>query len=243
MRILIVLLSLLLAHSSYAIEMIGFGSTLGPGSHTFDTNSRVTGSANPLDNTYTCGAGTTLLVVAIAADANGSGSNYLRTGGAPTYNSVTMTQAGPTRVYSTTGEVAVEIFYLIDPPTGSAYTVSIPNTRPNALYVQRSSYKASTGYTSALDNVNGGTGVSANPGVLATTTVNGAVIVGAAGTGHLAGFTADSHTTLDLTTIGTAFGEGNQYYLQATAGEVTLSWTASTDDWAAAVAAFKVVAQ
>ena len=236
----LLLLILLLPVRAEAIILVGFGA--GAGSHTFDTNNRVEGNANPLDNAYTCGAGTTLLVVAIAADAASSGSTYVRTGGAPTYNGVTMEQAGTTRVYSTTGEVAVEIFYLIDPPTGSAYTVSIPNTRPNALYVQRSSYKAGTGFTSALDNTNGGTGVSANPGVIATPTVNGAVIVGIVGDGHISGPTGGNQTVLNNTDDG-AFGDGNQYALQETAGEITLSWTASSDDWAAAVAAFKVVAQ
>ena len=51
--------------------------------HTFDTKYRFTGDGNPVSDTYTCGSGTTLLVVGMVV-VGGIRSNY----GAPTYNGI-----------------------------------------------------------------------------------------------------------------------------------------------------------
>ena len=124
--------------------------------HTFDTTNFFEGTASPLEASYTCGSGATLLVVGIVAHGATA-----RTGGAPTYNSVAMTQVGETR--SSGQEAVVEMWYLPSPPTGSAYTISVPNSGSLTLHVIASSYKAQSGYTSTLDVTNYATGSSTNP--------------------------------------------------------------------------------
>jgi hypothetical protein len=75
--------------------------------HTYDTKLRFNGTANPLTSPYTCGSGTTLLVLGIVTPVN-----FTRPGGAPTYNGVAMTQAFTPQGAS---NIAVEMWYLANP--------------------------------------------------------------------------------------------------------------------------------
>ena len=202
--------------------------------HTFGTTVRFTGGGNPVTQNYTVGAGGTLLVVSIVGDNNAN-----RTGGAPTYNGIALTQANSTRIAT---ETETEMWYLINPPTGAAYPISIPNGGGGMnLYVIASSYSAQPGYTSALDVTNGNTnGGSANPSVSVNTTANGDVIVGAMGNGNTAVPSADSGNTLFMTDNG-SFSDNGQYSFQATAGAIAMGWTVGSDDWGVVVAAFKEV--
>src|SRR3989338_4909519 len=204
--------------------------------HTFDTSARFTGATNPLASNYTSGAGSTVLVLSIVA----GGTN--RAGTAPTYNGVALTQAVAPVRYATGGEASVELWYLINPPTGAAYSISIPNTGLVTLYVVASTYKAQSGYTSALDVVNTGTGASTNPSASVTTTAAGDVIFAGIGAGAQA-WVPTGRTGIQLYDVDNgAFGDGSQYILQASAGAQAMSWTFGTsDDWAIAVAAFKEV--
>ena len=204
--------------------------------HTYDTKLRFTGAASPLNSDYTCAAGVTVLVVSVVT----AGSTN-RAGGNPTFNSVTLSQADILRKYATSPETSCELFYLLDPPTGSAYQISVPNTGTKTLYVVASSYKAQSGYASALDQQNGNTGNTANPSVSVTTTVNGAVIVGVMGNGLTSVPTGRSGTILYETDNGQHI-DAAQYYLQAAAGAWATSWTIAADDWCVCVAAFKEVA-
>ena len=206
--------------------------------HTADTNSRFTGTSNPLTTSYTCGAGTKLLVLGIVTGATAPVTP--RAGGAPTYNGVSLTQADSTRAGDTNPEVSVELWYLLAPPTGSAYTISIPNNNGASLYVQASSWKPASNKVSALDVANGdaSVGTSANPSVSVTTTADGDVVIGILGDGQDTAPTAVSHTILNGTDDGN-FSDNNQYSLQTSAGLITFSWTVSANDWGAVIAAFK----
>jgi hypothetical protein len=201
--------------------------------HTFDTKLRFTGATSPLTNSYTCGTGATLLVVSVVT----AGSTN-RAGGNPTYNGITLSQADQLRKYATSPETSCELFYLLAPPTGSVYTISVPNTGGRTLYVVASSYKAQAGYTSALDVTNGNTGLSANPSVSVTTTTNGDVIVGVMGNGLTSVPTGRSGTVLYETDNGQHI-DAAQYYLQTNLGVWATSWTIASDDWCVCVAAFK----
>jgi hypothetical protein len=198
--------------------------------HTYDTKLRGTGSANPQTLSYTCGSGTTLLVLGIVTEGATA-----RTGGAPTYNGVAMTQVDTTR---TATETNVEMWYLANPSTGSAYDISVPNSNTLTLYLIASSYKAASGYTSTLDVSNGTTGSTADPSLSVTTNVDGDVVVDILGHGYHKIPTANSHSLLYSTDDG-AYTDSAQYALQASAGLITLSWTANADDWAMIVGAFK----
>jgi hypothetical protein len=173
--------------------------------HTFDTNLRFTGSNNPLTQSYTCGSGATVLCLGIV-----TGGSVARAGGAPTYNGVSLTQADSTRIYASSPETSCELWYLLAPPTGAAYTISVPNTGTKSLYVQASSYKAASGYTSVLDVENGFTGLTSFSHATVTTTLDGGVIVGVGGGGSDTAPWLLSGTVLNRTDNGT-FSDSNQY--------------------------------
>jgi hypothetical protein len=213
-----------------AVVIAFFSVQAAQAAHTYDTKLRGTGSANPQTLSYTCGSGATLLVLGIVAEGATS-----RTGGAPTFDGVAMTQVDSTQ---TATETNVEMWYLVNPSTGSAYDISVPNSNTLTLYLIASSYKAASGYTSALDVSNGTTGSTANPSLLVDTNVDGDVVVDVLGHGYHKVPTANSHTLLYSTDDG-AYTDNAQYALQVTAGSITLSWTANADDWAMIVGAFK----
>ncbi len=200
--------------------------------HTYDTKARFTGTANPLTQSYTCGSGATLLVLGIVTEGATA-----RTGGAPRYNSVPMVQVNSTRIAT---EVNVEMWYLANPSTGSAYTIAVPNSNTRTLYVIASSYKAASGKTSALDVSSGDVQTNANPYVCVWPTADGAVIVDILGDGYDTAPTANDHTLLYKTGDGT-YSDNAQYYLQPASGQDCPDWTVGSDDWAMIVGAFKEV--
>lgn len=203
--------------------------------HSIDTKLQFNGATSPLTSNYTCGTGTTLLVVTIV-----TGGSTIRAGGAPTYNGVAMTEVYSGIIYATSPEESVDMYYLLAPPTGNVYQISVPNTGTKNLYCVASSYKAQSGYTSAFDVKNSNTGLTTTPTNTVVTTVNGDVIVQVCGDGAQNKPSANSHTLLYSTDDG-AYSDNHQYTLQATLGSITLTWTASSDDWASIAGAFKEV--
>jgi hypothetical protein len=195
--------------------------------HTFDTKTQINGSTNPFTLSYTCGTGTTLLVLSISSVAS------VRSGGSPTYNGITMT---PIYTGITNGNYYLDMYYLVNPSTGSAYQISIPNTDSDFLVIVASSYKAQSGYTSALDVATYKANQSStNPTDTVTTTVNGDVIVQDV---------TDSQSTSanNYILLYSNYGANDyQYALQASYGSITLSWTCVTGTWADITAAFKEV--
>ena len=126
---------------------------------TYDTKANKARSRNSsgLTLSYTCGAGATLLVLGIVVDGLTA-----RTGGAPTYNGVALTQAS-INAQAVAGETTVELWYLLSPPTGAAYNLAVPDDNNVYLTLEASSYKAQSGYTSALRTADLGTGTGTNP--------------------------------------------------------------------------------
>ena len=203
--------------------------------HTYDTKAQTAtfANTNPTTLSYTCGAGTTLLVLKIQH------TNASRTGGAPTYNGVAYTQVGAEVLNAQ--EVGVEMWYMPNPPTGSAYTISVPNAASGSMRITAASFKAQSGYTSALDQ-NTSTNVDgANPSLNRTTTVNGDACLDVLGHGYLNPPTARTHTLLYTNDEGALTFE-TQYALQASLGLITMSHTVATDDVAMIMACFKEVA-
>lgn len=203
--------------------------------HTLDTSQQNNSlTANPATFSYTSGAGTTVLVLNLVVV-----NSTARTGGAPTYNGVAMTQADGTRMAT---ETNTEMWYLLNPPTGSAYTVSIPNTNTRTIRAFTATAKAQSGYTSALDVVNGATGTTANPSVSVTTTTAGDFVTSITGHG------SNSLGTGNKTRYGGVWGIDHgayvsmrMYELQAAAGATTHTYTVGADDWGMVVTAFKQV--
>ncbi|MFA4934532.1 MAG: hypothetical protein WC568_01725, partial [Candidatus Methanoperedens sp.] len=202
--------------------------------HTFDTSSQAVAATSPVTLSYTAGSNSTVLVVGLAIN-----SLTARAGGAPTYNGIPLTQANVTQTAAS--EVAAELWYLLNPPTGSAFTISVPNTGTFSIRVIASTYNASAGYSSALDIAGGWTGSTANPSNSLTTTVNGDAIVDIMGNSKNTAETANNQVLLFANDEGN-WNTAAQYALQATAGAITFTHTiAIPNDWGHIMAAFKEV--
>lgn len=207
--------------------------------HTFGNVSALQNhTADPATFSFTPDAGSTVLVLFIIGVTSTD-----RTGGAPTFNGVAMTQADSTRKAASAPETTTELWYLLSPPITTA-NISIPNTGVLQLRSIAATGKAGAGTTSALDVANGGSGTSINPSVSVTTNVNGDIIFAGIGSGANTWAPTSQDGTILSNFDGGNYGGGAQYLLQPTAGTQAMGWafSAATDDWAAVVAAFKEVA-
>lgn len=201
--------------------------------HTYDTKNRTEkDDSNPVLVSITPTSGATLLVLGLVMKYDVD-----RTGGAPTFDGVALTQAGSTQ--KSTTEATAELWYLISPSIGT-YNVSVPNTGAEEINAVASVFKAGAGLVSAFDVVTGGNGESADPSFNITPTVDGAVIVDVMGTGKDTVPYGNTQTILYSTDNG-SYSDNHQYALQATAGQITFGWSVAYDDWAMVVAAFKTV--
>ena len=91
-------------------------------SHSFGAlTAQASGTQNPRTLSVTVAAGDTVLVVPIVV-----ASATLRTGGDPSYNSRALTQMGTTQQAASSPETSVELWYLLNPPVGTA-NISVPN--------------------------------------------------------------------------------------------------------------------
>lgn len=197
----------------------------------YDKTANFTGTSDPLTASYTCDGSAKLLILGIVV-----GAGSARTGGAPTYNSVAMTQADSTR---TGTETSTELWYLIDPTAGSSQTISVPNTGAATLWVKASSYLPPPGRSIAFDTATGNQTSGANPSVSITPTVNGALIYAVLGDGANAAPSAQSWNNINRTAHST-YSEDNQYNLLGQARASSATWTVATGSWGMCVAAFKV---
>lgn len=199
--------------------------------YAFSNSGQVAGALSPQTLSYTCASGVKLLVVCLAINA------AARTGGTPTYNGVAMTQAGIKR---SQGAQSAEIWFLVMPPTGSAYNISVPNTGVATVAIIASSYVGDPGFTYALDVTGGANGTTANPSNSVTTTVAGDVVIDVMSNGDNSIGTANNQTLLFWTDEG-IWNSAAQYDIQAAAGAITFSYTVEADNWAHCIAAFKQV--
>lgn len=140
--------------------------------HTFDTSLYTdANTSNPITFNYTCGTGVTLLVVGIYT------ATTARAGTQPLYGGKSFTDFLG-RVTFDYGDGAGELWYLQNPSTGSAYSISIPNTAGATNYIRTSSYKAGAGNTTVYDTsvwVNNTSGaINASSNIAAT--ANGMVV-------------------------------------------------------------------
>jgi hypothetical protein len=155
-----------------------------------------------------------------------------RTGGAPTYNSVTMTDSGAGFVFNDPGECGVEVWYLLSPDTGSSYAVNVPNSGALLFDISVTSWIPSVG-GAAFDAQNSGTGTTQNPSITVTTGNANDLMVGALGSGDRDAPTAGTNYTLIHTRdIGNQTW-GTEYDLDTGgSGGVTVDFgTARADDW------------
>jgi hypothetical protein len=198
------------------------------------TTANVTSTANPLTANFTCGSGSTLLVVSLIYVGAVN-----RAGGAPTYNGIALQPVGTPRRGVTSPECTAEMWYLLRPPIGLARSVSIPNSGALAMKAYVSSAKSSRG--ASFLNATGGAGTTGtNPtGNVSTTsgdTITFAVVASGATTWLP---TARTGVQIGDDDLG-AWGGGAQYFIKPTAGAQAMSWTFPTsEDYGLVVGAFK----
>jgi hypothetical protein len=192
-------------------------------------------NTNPSTLSINPSVGATVLTVAILPDGA-----TLRAGGAPTYNGVTMLQAGTTQKAASAPETSCELWYILNfSPDGLSHNISIPNTGLIGLKVCASSFNSTN--PAAFDVAGGSNGTSANPSVSVNTATAGELVVAALGDGLLTSPTAQSGTTITDRDNG-PWVDSHQYTIAGAAGSVASSWTIASDDWCVCVAAFKEVA-
>lgn len=207
--------------------------------HTFGKSTvRTSSAANPITSAaFSIVVGETVLVLLLKV--NGATD---RTGGAPSFAGLTMTQANITQKAAASPEASCELWYLLNPPIGS-WTVNIPNTSALTIFYTLATGKAKPGGKSAFDAAAGANGTSTNPAPGSITTsedgcIGFAVVASGATTWTP---TAQAGTVIANTDDG-AHGGGEQYHLQPSAGAINLGWTFGTsDDWGAVCAYFKEV--
>lgn len=183
---------------------------------------------------YTCGANARVLVVMVLY-----AGVTARTGGAPTYNSVGLTQA-ETRQGVT--EASCELWYLIDPPVSQSLTINVPNDNGRTMWVYVASGNAGAGMSVAFDDGGVNATTAASPTVTVVTTVNGCLIFAVVATGdNTFAPTARTGTSLYEEDIA-AYGGAAQYLVKADSGSQAMTWTeATSDDYGAVAAAFREV--
>lgn len=205
--------------------------------HTFDTSLYAsTGTTNPATMSYTCGAGTTIFALGITVVGATA-----RVAGDVTFGGKLMTQI---RALTNT-EASGELWYLLNPSTGAAYTVSVPNAATSkTLFLRGVSMKAASGFTSAYDSSASVAATTANPSIGIIASANGEAIIQQFCTG--------------LTTIPTignqypgqyilrvdhgAYGSAMQWYVNPSATTVRMGYISGTsDDYVLITAAFKEI--
>jgi hypothetical protein len=207
--------------------------------HTLGNNSTRANSASTTITTatFTPDSGVTCLVLKLWVLSATS-----RAGGAPTYNGVTMQQAGTTQKAAASPEVSVEIWYLTGASAAVAATASIPNSGALTIHYTFCTGKAGSGKTSVYDNAVGSNGTSTNPTCTAFTMAANSIGFALAGTGlQTPGTFTPSHTALEAVFDAGATGGASQYTINGAGGSVTFSWTAGSDDWGAAAVSFKEI--
>lgn len=201
--------------------------------HTINQSSLSTETADTTKtHSFNCGTGATVLIISIWLNGNTA-----RTGGAPTFNGVPMTDSGRGAVSNI--ETGVEVWYLLNPTTGAAYNISVPNSGAELILISASSWNAGSGKVSALDSADHVTGTTADPSLNAYASIAGNVMYATLGHGYRNRGTANDNEINSFD--GGNLHWGDQYYISTSAGNRLMGWTTNADDWEIIVMTIKEV--
>ena len=208
--------------------------------HTFGNASAMErGASTTIESPpFTPVAGSTCLVLVLVVL-----TAQTRTGGAPTYAGVVLTQAHRTEIATTGAEASIEVWYVTGAPASVAGIAVIPNTGQRTIHYLMATGCAQPGYASVFDGATGtnGTSVSPSPGSI-TPTLGGDLVVAAHAGGHQSPAMTRTGTVIAETDHGTT-ASGIQYTIPATASAVAPAWTYdSVEDWGAVAVAFRELA-
>lgn len=201
--------------------------------HTFGNQASTVGTTNPLTLAFSCTPGSTVLFVGI-----GYLSTASRTG-TPTYNGISMTQVDTDR--HAPAEVSAQAFYLKNPPSGAAYSISVPNSGGVSTRIFASTFKAQAGYSSELDAAIGRSGVTTSMSTSLVVSFAGDAVVDVLAHAGAATCQANNKTLIYWVDQG-AWNLASQYTITGSGTTVFTYWNTTSDDYAHIVAAFKEVA-
>jgi len=196
------------------------------------------GTTNPCTLNYTCAANTRVLVIVLY-----TGGSTARAAGTPTYNTTnSFTDSSRGSVGYTGGDDRVELWYLINPPTGSSYSISVPNSTGLSMCISAMSFIESGFNNVMVSGVNSGTGTAANPTINIVTGYNNELVVGACGHAYRNAPTAGANYT-----IGNSYDAGNWTYADeydldgGAAGTIAVNFTNSADSWGVIGIGFRAI--
>lgn len=208
--------------------------------HTYRNKSQANGqTGNPFTHDHTPGAAATVAILSIVVEGTTA-----RTGGAPTIDGITASQADSTRVGL---EQNVELWYVVKAFSGAQFTVSVPNTNTRTCHIEVVTADAGIGYTSFLNNANGVAWADdTNDGgtVNVTSSASGDFLYarlgcGEAAVGSVAESSANPTKTLSYANDHGAYTSFGYYAVSDGAGTESFTWTWTNDDGCICAAAFK----
>jgi hypothetical protein len=205
-------------------------------SWTVDNTSQGTyNNANPDSVQLTIASTAKLLVV-----TRWTNDNVAPTGGVPTANSTPLTDSG--QGFKVHTECGVQVWYLINPPTGDV-TISVPNDNTTFGMVVCSSYIPSGG-SCAYVNSASLTGLTQNPSTTYSVGYDNCLLFGALASGDRDVPTAGTNYTIIATYDAGNQTWGTERWLDSgTSGTKTVSFgTARADDWGLIGIAFREIA-
>lgn len=218
-----------------SLTITGFAPTVtnSSASNSYGTSARLpatatTTAANPATFSINCPNGTTVLWLGIVV-----AGTTARSGGAPTYNGITMSAGSPKTNAGGTPEENAETWYLINPPTGSSFTISVPNSGTLAMTMIAATAAATSGFSTVPAGSSVQTqGNSTNPSTTGPTGVSGDITFAIVGNGATTwNPSARSGTQIYDWDAGT-WGLGAQYFNETSTSGSTVSWTFGTsEDW------------
>jgi hypothetical protein len=202
----------------------------------FDAASNSTGDGNGAsiswDHTVTASGSNRILVVGVSWRNAG---NDTWTVSSVTYNSLPLTLIRKDEQFlDPPGSRSTALYYLTDPPTGSAYPIQVNFS--GSVYRSVGGAVSLTGVdqSNPIDAENGVAGGTGNPSVTVTTNTDGAWVVDAlcvrepSGTTSVVGLQTEGW---NLRTSGSTIdGAGSTMGPKSPAGDVTMSWTTGTSE-------------
>lgn len=195
--------------------------------------SGTTTTSNPATASINLPSGTRVLWVSIVA-----GGTTARAGGDPTFNGIKLLPGNVSTASGGTPEVCIEDWYLLDPPTGSSYTLSIPNSGTLALAINYA-YASATN-PMCVEAIKTTTGSSTNPTSTLYVGENSIWFAGLGNGGNTFASTARAGTTINEWDAGTWGIAGTYGTNSSPAASTTINWTfATSEDWVIAATTFK----
>jgi hypothetical protein len=182
---------------------------------------------------YTCGAGSTLLVLGVV-DASG----LARSNTTPTYGGINLSKINSTQKAASSPEVAVELWYILNPSTGSAYSLSLVGDASLGKQLKAASFKSDNG-TPLLNASVGSNGTSANPSLTVSASTNGLVIsvLGDGGASIPTAFSGGRAAALKTSDHG-AYTSVMSYFMTSSNADASIWYTIGSDDWGSIAASF-----